>query len=281
MEILGLLSNSKSLVECTCLFHKASMHQYGRGKANVAMEQEGKCIAAVYGMAPPPELGGTAGQELGEQLFGGRPKFCKEGEHSHEAPGLGQRLPVEVDYSAIGDGPPRARMGLECRQLHSELGRLPYIVRVAERDPVALRMAHTKVARRRHACVGLPHVADRLRTAGTDRFGVVSRPVVNDQNLEGPTGLIQHRINRLPQPAGSIVRRNDDANVRHLRLSLCVGIASRRRCGRPPTHAQQNRRARSRAEVVLDRTRPPPWASERTWVLPRHASSIAYKIPEE
>ena len=90
---------------------------------------------------------------------------------------------------------------------------LPQIVGVEERDPLAVRLRDSAVARRAGAGVGLPHQSHAFAEQIFDaRHAAVGRTVVNDDDLVGAVGLGERGFERGADEACLVVERDHHAH---------------------------------------------------------------------
>jgi hypothetical protein len=77
-----------------------------------------------------------------------------------------------------------------------------------------VKFCNPTIARRRYACVQLPDQPDtRIAKAGNRCAGAIRRSVIDDHQRPVAMRLRQHRRDRVANPGGRIVRRNDNADV--------------------------------------------------------------------
>ena len=111
----------------------------------------------------------------------------------------------------MGENPGRARAFGKMPQLPLDLPRQPNIVRVDRRDN---RIGQgRKTARRRAARPGilLPKKSHRYARRRNGGSGIISRAIVNDDDLFRQNRLRSNRPQRVANGGGSIERWNDNA----------------------------------------------------------------------
>src|SRR5581483_3022295 len=133
--------------------------------------------------------------------------------------------------------------------LDGELVREDDVVRVDERDELALRDLDPRVSRRRRAAVLLPEIAD-LGKGLRDLAAAVGRAVVDDDHLERLVLKGEDALERLAQERLRVVDRDDDADERtgH-RPATRSAIASGIRSTAEPSSSEKHGTLRTRAAI--------------------------------
>ena len=130
---------------------------------------------------------------------------------------MGQRVPVLVDQRAPAEHHADFGPVAEERELLFELGRLPGVVGVEERDELAAAQTDAEVLRPRLAELVGADVADA--TVGEERphrvGRVVGRAVVDDDEFPVRERLREHRLDRDRQEPGVVLRGHDDGDEGH------------------------------------------------------------------
>ena len=122
-----------------------------------------------------------------------------------------QGIPLLVDLLVLGIGEGAVVLAHE-RDLLFELVGRPEVVGIKKRDPLALRLPQSAVARQGGAAVALvldipdPLVGKRR----DDGVGIVGRTVVDDDQFPVRVGLRQNRPDRLADQRGGVPGRHND-----------------------------------------------------------------------
>ena len=123
------------------------------------------------------------------------------------------RAPFPVDPCNVAQDHAGLGVGLEPGELQRGFFREPLIVAVEQGDVPARGEPHAVVARRRHAGVGLPHMAHPVAEARLQRgTGMVGGAVVHHQDLVDGACLRQHRVDRPAYQLAAVERRYDHRN---------------------------------------------------------------------
>ena len=102
------------------------------------------------------------------------------------------------------------RKAAEIGDLALELSRQPHIVGVEEGDEVSARPGDAFVPRTARAAVALSYEYDPIRPLRDPQRRIVGRAVVDDDDLEFPVALCEHRGQGRSDGAAGVERRNDD-----------------------------------------------------------------------
>src|ERR1700730_11396603 len=87
---------------------------------------------------------------------------------------------------------------------------VPVVVRVEKGDEVGVASRDAEVARRRNAAVCFRDVGHGRAIAGYDGGSVISRPVVDDDDLVGGALLAENAFDRTAEQVRTIVGRDHD-----------------------------------------------------------------------